>query len=772
MWTIAARGATDRERKVRSVQISHTHFRVEFPRFLKPTHCGCAAAPHLAASGACQLGVRRPGAVWYNSSRRCAAGLRVKKPTTSRHPKRQTTSRTGGAATGRGVEYHTQYSVYRALLLLQDGLCIPDARATIGIEPRVPSSGAVTAWDTLVSGGAVLEELIEAKASPKHSDVVEWLDRVARGNQEHRDRTFQFVYGRETRLLLSLDRLIRIAAESGDDQQKFSRLIEIERKPEFEEALSRLGGEALGILRKMSVRLLPEEFLSEGVSFRSRALAGAGGTAITDHLYTKFSRAMSARASFDINDLLTEIRDLGLELQVPPDAGAMPEPAASAAFVLQYLHSPIAIPVLAVGLGATVDNLQSSLKSETFVIRGEVCEPTIFSRKVYHPQGRLLLASVLEALLGHIANHKTDRSGLEQIRNAMDLARECVEAKPGLVTRMYDVLDKPAKRLGDKRLVLKAAELCISAARRSNREQADVQLEAKALICGRSWVRQRTGELAEAGVAADESIRLGDSVNDDKNTAFCKKCIGRLKRMQAESAIDESIRKELLVESESLLREAIERFSALSGHGPTHPEVGDCHSLLGRTFLVGGQFENARAAIKRAYELISDTNSKDYLDLEILAGDLEAAHGRRDEAQGHYDTALAMQFGDNQEVSEIFARGYFQRGSNAVHKGDVRAAVDDLRRAGNIWKGLEEHELSARAEFRARQLEGTVPALLPREWQAESFAIRLMALDIHQERLAARGRSASARRDDPGVQYWRELLPHARTRCAIDHFRW
>jgi hypothetical protein len=136
MWTIAARGATDRQRKVCSVQISHTHFRVEFPRFLKPTHCGCAAPPHLAASGACQLGVRRPGAVWYNSSRRGAAGLRVKKPTTSRHPKRQTTSRTGGAATGRGVEYQTQYSVYRALLLLQDGLCIPDARATIGIEPR------------------------------------------------------------------------------------------------------------------------------------------------------------------------------------------------------------------------------------------------------------------------------------------------------------------------------------------------------------------------------------------------------------------------------------------------------------------------------------------------------------------------------------------------------------------------------------------------------------------------------------------------------------
>jgi hypothetical protein len=123
-----------------------------------------------ASRGVWSVPTRRSlaGAVWYNSSRRGAAGLRVKKPTSSRHPKRQTTSRTGGAATGRGVEYQTQYSVYRALLLLQDGLCIPDAHATIGIEPRVPSSGALTAWDTLVSGGAVVEELIEAKASPKH----------------------------------------------------------------------------------------------------------------------------------------------------------------------------------------------------------------------------------------------------------------------------------------------------------------------------------------------------------------------------------------------------------------------------------------------------------------------------------------------------------------------------------------------------------------------------------------------------------------------------
>jgi hypothetical protein len=90
----------------------------------------------------------------------------------------------GGAATGRGVEYQTQYAVSRALLLIQDALCSPDTSVSIGIEPRVSSSVEVTAWDILVCNADTEEELVEAKASPTHADVIEWLDRVTAGEQE------------------------------------------------------------------------------------------------------------------------------------------------------------------------------------------------------------------------------------------------------------------------------------------------------------------------------------------------------------------------------------------------------------------------------------------------------------------------------------------------------------------------------------------------------------------------------------------------------------
>jgi hypothetical protein len=40
-----------------------------------------------------------------------------------------------------------------------------------------------------------------------------------------------------------------------------------------------------------------------------------------------------------------------------------------------------------------------------------------------------------------------------------------------------------------------------------------------------------------------------------------------------------------LHESVALLKEAIERFCRLTEFGPDDPEVGDCFSLLGRTYL-------------------------------------------------------------------------------------------------------------------------------------------------------------------------------------------
>jgi tetratricopeptide (TPR) repeat protein len=631
----------------------------------------------------------------------------------------------------------------------------------------------VTAWDILVCNADTDEELVEVKASPTHADVIEWLDRVQRGSKSQPQRSFRFVYAKDTPLLLSLDRLIRMSRESGDDEAKFSRLMKLEKKPHFEEAIQHLGGRsARSLLQRIELTSLPETFLAETVTFRARALASQlGGAAISDRLYSKFSKAMSQRSSFGTADLLAEVKALGIELQIPPDAGAMQGATASAAFVLQYLHAPILIPVLATGIGVSVDELRSALSSKAFVVRDYLCEANVFARRVHHPYGGLLLSSTLEALLAHIASHKTDPSGLSQVRNAVELAKECIEAKPSMVTGMYDVLDKPTKRLGDKRLVLKAAEFCISAARRSNRSLRDVELEAKALICGRSWVYQRRGRLMDAREAAEESLRLGESVGDDKNTAFCTKCIGRLRRIEAEESIDPGQRKKLLDQSEALLCEAIELFGRLVGHGPRHPEVGDCYSLLGRTLLSGKRFPEARKAVKSAYNLIQDANSKDYLDLEILAGDLDAAQGRRDDAERHYDLALKMNFGGNSEVSEIFARGYFQRAANAFSK-DRTSAIADLRKASSIWEELEEYELAAKAEYRALQLEDSVPKVVSRTWESESFATRVTAIRLRAQQMETSSRSKAARRDAPGLEYWADLVQSAKKQNAIKQVNW
>src|SRR5436853_3342720 len=99
-------------------------------------------------------------------------------------------------------------------------------------------------------------------------------------------------------------------------------------------------------------------------------------------------------------------------------------------------------------------------------------------------------------------------------------------------------LDKFLKRLGDKHLVHEVAQLSISAARRAHRTRREVEGEAHALICGLSWVLQRIGSLAQARAFAEASLKLGEDIGWQRNSAFCKKCIGRLYRMEAEQTDD------------------------------------------------------------------------------------------------------------------------------------------------------------------------------------------------------------------------------------------
>ena len=95
---------------------------------------------------------------------------------------------------------------------------------------------------------------------------------------------------------------------------------------------------------------------------------------------------------------------------------------------------------------------------------------------------------------------------------------------------------------------------------------------------------------------AEHSLALGRAIHWDRNTAFCLKCLGRLKRMQAEGHRDSHQRVELLAASVKLLQEAIGEFRKLK----LEAEVGDCYSLLARTHLVAGERIAARGGHQRS----------------------------------------------------------------------------------------------------------------------------------------------------------------------------
>jgi hypothetical protein len=82
-------------------------------------------------------------------------------------------------------------------------------------------------------------------------------------------------------------------------------------------------------------------------------------------------------------------------------------------------------------------------------------------------------------------------------------------------------------------------------------------------------------------------------------------------------------------------------------------------------------------SIRKAYALIVDETSKDYIDLLILNGEFEVARGDRDGAGTLYDRALEVSTGSDPEVSEMRARAFFQRGLNRQALGSKREAQAD-----------------------------------------------------------------------------------------------
>ena len=372
----------------------------------------------------------------------------------------------------------------------------------------------------------------------------------------------------------------------------------------------------------------------------------------------------------------------------------------------------------------------------------------------------------LEAALDFVENHR-NASGRAQMMNVVTLARSAdIHTSAAPVSRTFQTIQSFLKSSGDKRLVLEVARRSIEASKVKGRRHEQVEDEAVAAICGVSWVYQRTGRLAEALAEAERSFELGSAIRWDRNTAFCHKCIGRLKRMEAEATQDRHQRAALLKESSERLRKAIGEFTKLA----LEAEVGDCYSLLARTHLVSDDRRAAREALKEADVRLVDPATKDYLDLQIVKGDF-MLHTDRRTAESMYSEVLEIEGtnGDAQK-SEIIARAYLQRGKVRSDLGDKEKALNDFQQAANIWDNLKDPT----ADFAQWEIERTEPWVdkeVERLLAGEPVGVRVRAARIIREETTGR-RVARSHREGLSQHYLRGIISQAKERWAVEQPVW
>ena len=380
-----------------------------------------------------------------------------------------------------------------------------------------------------------------------------------------------------------------------------------------------------------------------------------------------------------------------------------------------------------------------------------------------------LVRSTLYEILIFIEAKSRERAGAKQCRNALALFLTLPMGDRRLLAdRLFAVLDKPMKALGDKQLVIEAANACVEATTHESRSPREAECEARARICGLSWAYQRMGRLDLAADEAEKSLVLSQHLNLRTNLAFCMKCMGRLERMRAESEGDEATSRTRYQRSTTLLKDAIETFSRHEDFGPGHPEIGDCFSLLGRTYLAMGSIELVSRCVEQASELLIDKSSKDFLDLAILKAELAAVSGATADAFSRYREVLGGSRDEDYQRSEIVARALLSRARLYVRLGLASKAKLDFQGAAEIWETYRESEFAGQArweDYRARQrFSKPIVRLLEGE---SSFAVRAEACRRYVEGAELGQKSVLSRRHRHDSNIMARCLKAAREAHAL-----
>jgi tetratricopeptide (TPR) repeat protein len=651
--------------------------------------------------------------------------------------------------------------------------------STLSTEPRSSGVNGQIAFDI---GLNEANRQLEVKLAPTRSDIQDFVDSVADDPRStDRTTTFELVHGRLSRAAADLTEIARAAREAADPSHFLSLLTNLSDSQH--ELVSRLGVHSWARASQIKVTYLPESTARLQVEWITDRLYGeASARAARDHLSVRFAAAAAKRETFDVRTLHDDLASAGVHSHFAPvaDLTGLSTHIQDAIAILAALDVPVPLFVVSTVVGVDEHKLAADL--DAFVAWGSVDGSralllTISIDGVSHSRRELLLAEALKELLD-IAQDRSRRSlAITQIRNITRLAEDLAVSRPALVSSVYPLAEKLFKTTGNLQLALTTARLSLRASGRPPTRESVVSNQqlrdrAQTLICGESWVLQRVGELDEADRLASESLALGEHLGWDRNTAYCLKCRGRLLRMRAE-LLDGTERQHLLEESERSLLKAIDRFSDAAEFGPDDPEVGDCFSLLARTFLVAGKRSAAWRALLQGQNLLErERGQKDWADAQILEADLLVGDGDYPGAIRRLDEVLELfPASADSDATEIAARALVARARTREGR-DPKRSGKDYEIAASLYERLEDYRRADEITWAKLVIMGAVPPDIKPFLEDEDVQVRVAAVAVLERELMESSNRAVGQRRGISQAHVRQLLADARLDADRRNLRW
>jgi tetratricopeptide (TPR) repeat protein len=694
----------------------------------------------------------------------------------------------GGPGNFAGIEYQLDVAVNETLFLILRGLLEPSRADVISFESRLADSSGQVGFDFSINPD---NSNAECKSTPTREDIEEWLTLLPAAFVRSGNSAYRFIFGKSCQATVDLTEVTRAAREARDAEH-FDQLARDTLSPEQQSLIRLLGDSAWEVARRIHADPVGATEVRGIVDWRATQLAGAAGTRLVEMVSEKFRRGGKERRSFPISELIAEIRSHGIHLHAPSQISV--DGSSELASLLIVMHScvdPVPVKVLAQAAGISPDDalgvLKGHIEADLVRIRGEVAELSLLPNDITSDRAQELLSRALRALLS-LADDKSKRAAiLGQLRNIARLSERCLESDPELVASVFPKLDKLVKAGGDFHLILNLAHLSVRAAGKppSDGQNPTIQMlrdRAQTLICGISWVYQRVDKLRIARAYGEESLRLGEEIGWQRNTAFCRKCLGRVERMDAESTGESDERKKLLQQSIESLQAAIPLFASLTdeGMGPDCEDIGECWSLIARTLLVFGDLPAVRGAMQKAYPILDRfRGSKAWADLLILDGDLELLAGHHKIALDRSSEVLQEIRSEEFDFSEIRARALLLLARTYASKGEWKSAAAEFGAAAEQYEKLSDTPKAARARWNELQAnnrvsKGVIPEDLARLLKSEKNpAVCVQAVKMYHERIRSKSdRGSLSQRAGASESYLTALIEEAQLEAKRNESQW